>query len=81
MRNLLITIRFCGAAYHGFQVQRNALSVCQVFQDAVQQAFGTRYDIKGCSRTDAGVHANRYCISMDLLEQTHLLSRIIFFQG
>jgi len=64
MRNLLITIRFCGAAYHGFQVQRNALSVCQVFQDAVQQAFGTRYDIKGCSRTDAGVHANRYCISM-----------------
>ena len=64
MRNLLITMRFCGASYHGFQVQKNALTVCQVFQDAVEEVLGIRYDIKGCSRTDAGVHANKYCISM-----------------
>ena len=64
MRNLLITIRFCGASYHGFQVQKNATTITQVFQDAVEEVLGKRYDIKGCSRTDAGVHANRYCISM-----------------
>ena len=64
MRNLLITMRFCGASYHGFQVQKNATTITQVFQDAVEQVLGKRYDIKGCSRTDAGVHANRYCISM-----------------
>ncbi len=64
MRNLLITLRFCGASYHGFQVQKNALTITQVFQDAVEKVLGKRYDIKGCSRTDAGVHANRYCISM-----------------
>lgn len=63
-RNLLMTLRFCGARYHGFQVQRNALSVCEVFQDAVEQVFGARLDVKGCSRTDTGVHANEYCISM-----------------
>lgn len=64
MRNLLITLRFCGASYHGFQVQKNALTITQVFQDAVEKVLSKRYDIKGCSRTDAGVHANKYCISM-----------------
>lgn len=68
MRNLLLTLRFCGASYHGFQVQKNATTVTQVFQDAVEEVLGKRYDIKGCSRTDAGVHANRYCISMKVDE-------------
>ena len=30
MRNLLITLRFCGASYHGFQVQKNALTITPV---------------------------------------------------
>jgi len=64
MRNLLLDLRFDGTRYHGFQVQKNALSVCQVFQDAVQAVFGERLDVKGCSRTDTGVHANQYCLSM-----------------
>ena len=64
MRNLLITIRFDGSRYHGFQVQENALTICEVFQDAVEAILGERYDIKGCSRTDAGVHADMYCLSM-----------------
>jgi len=64
MENLLITLAFSGTRYHGFQVQKNALSVCEVFQNAVEAVYGTRYDVKGCSRTDAGVHANMYCLSM-----------------
>lgn len=64
MRNLLLTLAFCGTRYHGFQVQKNALSVCEVFQDAVQKVLGARLDVKGCSRTDSGVHANMYCLSM-----------------
>lgn len=64
MRNLLITIAFEGTRYHGFQVQKNALSVCAVFQDAAESVLGTRDDVKGCSRTDSGVHARKYCISM-----------------
>ena len=63
-RNLLITLRFLGARYHGFQVQKNALSVCAAFQDAVEEVFGSRLDVKGCSRTDTGVHALMYCLSM-----------------
>ncbi|MDL2232260.1 tRNA pseudouridine(38-40) synthase TruA [Ruminococcaceae bacterium OttesenSCG-928-L11] len=65
-RNLLITIRYCGTRYHGFQVQKNAVGVCQVFQDAVEKVLGERHDVKGCSRTDAGVHAGKYCLSMKI---------------
>lgn len=65
MRRLLVTIRYDGSAYHGYQVQSNALTVQEVFQNAVQKVFGKRLDVKGCSRTDSGVHANMYCISFD----------------
>lgn len=62
-RNYLIRLAFCGSAYHGFQVQQNALSVCQLLQDAMQAVLGQRVPVKGCSRTDAGVHARDYCVS------------------
>lgn len=64
MRNLLLTIRYDGSAYHGWQVQKNAVAVQQVFQDAVEKIFGVRENVIGCSRTDSGVHANEYCVSL-----------------
>ena len=54
---MLLTLRFDGTAYHGFQVQKNALSVCEALQDGMQALYGMRPPVKGCSRTDAGVHA------------------------
>lgn len=62
-RHLLIWLRFCGTAYHGFQVQANAVTVAQILQDAITKVTGRREDIKGCSRTDAGVHAAAYAVS------------------
>ena len=64
MRNLLITISYDGSAYHGWQVQKNAVTVQQVFQKTVEKLFCEKTDIKGCSRTDSGVHANMYCVSL-----------------
>ena len=69
-RNLLLTIRYQGTNYHGFQVQKNAVTVAQTLQDAMQAVLGVRDDIKGCSRTDSGVHANEFCVSF------HTQSRI-----
>ena len=63
MRNILITIRYDGRSYHGWQVQENADTVQARFQDALESVIGSRPDVKGCSRTDAGVHANMFCIS------------------
>lgn len=64
MRNLLITIKYDGSHYHGWQVQSNALTVQEVFQNAVEKVFGSRLDVIGCSRTDTGVHANMYCLTI-----------------
>ena len=62
MRNLFVRMRFLGTAYHGWQVQSNALSVQEEFQNDVEQIFGSREQVTGCSRTDSGVHANMYCL-------------------
>lgn len=58
---ILLTLSYLGTNYHGWQVQRNAMTVQQTVQDAIQRITGTRSDLTGCSRTDAGVHALRYC--------------------
>ena len=64
MRNLLLTIRYCGTRYSGWQVQTNAPTVQQTLQDAIENLFQTRENVTGCSRTDSGVHANRYCCNI-----------------
>ena len=61
--NYLLWISYKGTRYAGFQVQPNAPTVCAVLQDAMQAMFGCRPDVKGCSRTDAGVHARRFALS------------------
>lgn len=64
MRKLLFEMAYDGSRYHGYQVQQNALSVAEVVQNAIEAVFQKREDIVGCSRTDAGVHANQYFFSL-----------------
>lgn len=64
VRNLLLTLSYDGSRFHGWQIQCNALSVQEVFQDALSKVTGDAFEVKGCSRTDSGVHANMYCISV-----------------
>lgn len=64
MRNLKITISYDGKDLHGWQIQKNALTVQECFQNALRSVIGHTPDIKGCSRTDTGVHAKMYVISM-----------------
>ena len=59
MRNILLKIKYDGKNYHGWQVQNNASSVQEDLQNALYKVIGEKPDIKGCSRTDAGVHANK----------------------
>ncbi|MCI8497437.1 MAG: tRNA pseudouridine(38-40) synthase TruA [Clostridiales bacterium] len=63
-RNLVLALRYDGTRYHGWQVQKNAVTVQEQFQKAVAAVLGSCPDIKGCSRTDTGVHARMYCVSM-----------------
>lgn len=61
--NILLTLAYDGTDYCGFQVQPNGRSVAAVFQDALEKTIGARPDIKGCSRTDAGVHALGFALN------------------
>lgn len=60
---VLLWLAYKGTRYAGFQVQPNALTVCEVLQNAMEAVLGFRPDVKGCSRTDAGVHARRFALS------------------
>lgn len=64
MRNLLLTLRYDGSKYHGWQVQQNAITVQQTLQDCIEHVLQKRESIIGCSRTDSGVHANMYCCNV-----------------
>ena len=55
-----LRLAYKGTAYCGWQVQKNARSVQQTLQDAMESAFGSRGIVTGCSRTDAGVHAKGF---------------------
>jgi tRNA pseudouridine38-40 synthase len=66
VRRLLFTIRYDGTAYHGWQVQNNALTVQQLVQDALERVLGERVPVTGCSRTDTGVHAEMFCFHTDV---------------
>ena len=61
-----LTLAFDGTAYHGWQVQQNAITVQETLQNAAEKVFGVRPGISGCSRTDSGVHALMYCCHLDI---------------
>ncbi len=63
-RNLLLTLSYDGSHYHGWQIQENALTVQEVFQRALREVTGLCEEIKACSRTDTGVHAREFCVSL-----------------
>lgn len=61
MRRLLLTICYDGTEYCGWQMQKNALSVQQKITEVLETVVGKLPNqIVGCSRTDSGVHANKY---------------------
>ena len=54
---------YVGTAYHGSQIQNNAVTVQSEFQAALLRVLGYLPAIKCCSRTDSGVHAKQFFIS------------------
>ena len=61
---LLITIRFLGTGYCGWQKQKNCITVQEKMTEAAGMLFGFECDVTGCSRTDSGVHANMFCATV-----------------
>lgn len=61
MRNIALRLRYDGSNYHGWQVQKTEATVAETMEAALTKVCGHSVKVVGCGRTDAGVHALRYC--------------------
>ncbi len=63
MRNIKVYMSYRGTAYHGFQRQDNAVAIQNIVEDTLCEMLKCNVIINGCSRTDTGVHANKFCFN------------------
>lgn len=64
-----LTVSYDGTAYCGWQVQPNGITVQEVLNRAVTEAFGENAVVKASGRTDAGVHARAQLCQLDLKKE------------
>jgi tRNA pseudouridine38-40 synthase len=57
MRTIKLTISYDGAAYKGWQLQKNGSTVQGKLEEALKKVFGSKHRLHGAGRTDSGVHA------------------------
>ena len=63
--NYFAKIKYLGTSFHGFQVQPELRTVQSELSEGLSKVFGEVPRVTGCSRTDAGVHANEFCIKIE----------------
>ncbi len=59
-RNIALSLMYVGTAYHGWQVQKNGVTVESTLEKALEWVVGHPVKCVGAGRTDAGVHALQY---------------------
>lgn len=64
----LLEMSYIGSRFAGFQVQPGKVTVQSTLQDAIEAVFGERLPVKGCSRTDSGVHARQYYATFEAMK-------------
>lgn len=73
---ILLRIAFLGSDYCGYQVQPNGITVQQRLNEAARDLFGYECDIVGCSRTDSGVHANDFCVTVAKKDESFIQTTV-----
>lgn len=58
--NIKLKIQYDGTEYHGWQIQAGDATIQEELTKAVRCITGGEVKLKGCGRTDAGVHAESY---------------------
>ncbi len=61
-----LEIAYRGTAYHGWQVQDNAVSVQEKLNQALKTVLRQDVETTGAGRTDTGVHAKQLFVHVDL---------------
>lgn len=58
--NIKLTLQYDGTAYHGWQIQKNAVTIQETLKNAIKKITAEDVNPVGCGRTDTGVHAENY---------------------
>lgn len=57
MKKIKLLLEYDGTAYHGWQIQKNELTIQSIIEDRIKRLTGKQTRVISASRTDAGVHA------------------------
>jgi len=83
LQNYMIVISYDGTFYHGYQFQKNALSVQEVLEKNIKKLYSRMIRVEVAGRTDTGVHARGQVVNFlapDLIPAERLsfaLNRIL----
>lgn len=80
-QRFFIELSYRGTAYHGWQIQPNAITVQQKIDDALSTFFGKQIETLGCGRTDTGVHAKQFFAHFDIDESFSENQELRFLKG
>jgi len=73
-----ITLSYNGKAYHGWQIQPNAITVQEVIENALSTILKTPMQIVAAGRTDTGVHAKQMVAHFDIENDNDLDANLVF---
>ncbi len=73
---ILLKIMYLGTHFCGYQVQRDKRTVQGELNRAARELFSFDCDITGCSRTDSGVHANMFCVTVSKKGENDIVTDI-----
>lgn len=81
MPRFFLFLRYKGTAYHGWQVQPNAITVQQILNEKLTILLKENIETTGAGRTDTGVHAREFAAHFDTEkklqeEKDHFLYKI-----
>lgn len=80
MHRYFIFLQYKGTAYHGWQIQPNAVTVQQVLEEKLFILLKNKIETTGAGRTDTGVHAREFAAHFDLenplIDKEHFLYKI-----
>ncbi len=65
-KRYFLHLAYNGRAYHGWQVQENAITIQSQITQALASILQQDIEITGCGRTDTGVHAKNFYAHFDI---------------
>lgn len=78
MPRYFVELAYKGSAYHGWQIQPNAISVQECLNKALATITRQPIETTGCGRTDTGVHATLFYAHVDLPSLIDDIPQLVF---